>query len=228
MGFGFVGDDPIFVEDDAAGVVGENADAEVFGTFLLANFIGGAFDKGFVEAVLDFVDWVGEDGVFAMFGPSLGDRFEFDVVWWAFFDFVEVGFDCFEIGFVEGEWAAAGAVFVGDALLADFEEFFFGDIEVDLVGVRVCLEGDFGDDCGHADALVFGEWDDGDALDEVVGEGFADFVGLLCGDLAFDEDQLGGVEAFVGIGEFGFEEVFDAFFRGGGDIVGDAWKKADF
>ena len=180
MGFDLIGDKVLIVENDSSGVVRKDRNADVVFASGFADFLGGAFDVVFIQAVFHVIYGRGENSVFAVFRPCLGEGFDLNVFGGAS-EFFEVVLYGLHIGQRQAERAAAGAIGVLDAVAADGFEFVVRDVQIDVVGNCPCMvEGDFGDDGVHAAvAFEFLYAFDGGALDQFVGQAGGQFFNVV-------------------------------------------------
>ena len=122
MGLDLVGDQVIVVKNNAARIVGEDGDADIARAALFPDFLRRAFDIMAVEALFNTINRRGENGVFAVFRPCLGDGFQLDVLGRAPFGF-EIITDSLDIKEGQAKRAAARAVWIFNPGAPDFFEF---------------------------------------------------------------------------------------------------------
>ena len=230
MGFDFINQVKAVVELDHTGVVGEdrhepvNFFADLFGGFLDVALVEVADLFGLAGAVIIF--HIGsKDLVLAVFGPGLGENFQFHVrgvlVQTVFFTILrraEVVLNGLHFFEAEGE----------RALLADLHQTFIAHIEVELAD-------NAGSDA-FDDRLVQGDGGSGDLRLIEDANGFDEFVGKeVFADLFHVSAIQGGsldqifhrTEDLFRLAELSADDVANGFMSGTGNVIRHARSEPD-
>ena len=185
------GHEVFVVEDDGAGVVGEDRDADVRVPPLLADGVGGRLDAGLVEPPRDVVvHRRRKDGVLAVFAPGLGEGLDLDVRRHPP-EPPEVVPYRVELGEVERERSPPlSCPGIEDTLFSDAREVRVGKIEAHGPGRLRVVEMDEGRDRIHPLLAVLLAAFDVDAVDERVCEGAGEFFQGFGSQVAGGEVEL--------------------------------------
>ncbi|MPM88191.1 hypothetical protein SDC9_135292 [bioreactor metagenome] len=230
MGFDLVDQIELVIETDDSGVVLEHRN-EVIDFF--ADLLGAFLDKGFVagDDLLLFagfgigvVDFRGEDLVFAVFAPGLGEDFKLHIgricaeaELFTVLRVAEIVLD--RLHLVERKRE--------DSFAADLKQFVVGDFEVVFAHFDVVCGGD--ERQVHRNAvggLFAGEHADG--LDQFVRQQFrSDGLRLFAGQLIAVEKVFGGAEHRFVLAERTAEDVAHGGPRGTADVIGHARTEPD-
>ena len=230
MGFDLVADVDLVVEVDHTGVVAENGDqpihflGDLFGTLLDEGLVAGRDLHFFAVFQIFVVDVGGEDLVFAMFAPSLGEDFQFHVgrvvaeaVGFAALDGAEVVLDGFHFSQRESECAFA----------ADFHEFVIGDIEIISMDDAALCSGDQREVHRDLSGGIFAVEDE-DGLDQLIGEQLvSNRLDLFFGEVFAVEEIFGGAEYIFIFFELTAEDVADGGTGTAAHVIGHTGFEAD-